>query len=135
VPACNGLAAASFDGSRTYADVVRFVHVYVIEPHPLSPDPSPYRGEVWEHSYSTVRQPYTYDARVENARGVEPSITGDQVLVVDDLTPHGPNNPAWCTYGTCPNCAFLIRQDGIIDTVQTWIDTASMQMAIDALVE
>jgi hypothetical protein len=39
----------------------------------------------------------------------------------------GAANPAWCTYGTCPNCAFLIRQDGPIDTVQTWFDKVTVE--------
>jgi len=53
-------------------------------------------------------------------------------MLVDDLTP-GPNNPVWCTYGTCPNCAFLIRQDGTVDTVPTWVDVSAMERAIRTL--
>jgi len=53
-------------------------------------------------------------------------------MLVDDLTP-GPNNPVWCTYGTCPNGAFLIRQDGSVDTVHTWVDVSAMERAIRTL--
>jgi hypothetical protein len=44
------------------------------------------------------------------------------------------SNPIWRTYGTCPNCASLIRRDGTIGTVQTWLDVAAMERAIRALV-
>lgn len=49
--------------------------------------------------------------------------------------PGGPGaaNPAWCTYGTCPNCAFIVRQDGAIDTVRTRFDRDAMKRAIRAL--
>ena len=132
MPVLNTLASTSYDSTNTYADVVHLVHVYVIEPHPASPDPSPYTGVVWEDGYSTLGQPKTYDGRVSNALEQVPLIEGDQLLLIDDLTPGDLNNPVWCTYGPCPNCAFLIGQDGVIDTVQTWID-ASVQNAIDGL--
>lgn len=112
---------------------MHIVHVYVIEPHPQSPDISPYRGEVWEAQYSTKGQPRTYDGRVANATDTEPSLQGAQLMVVDDLTPGALNNPLWCTYGPCPNCGFLIRQDGIIQRAQTWIDVDEMEAEIDAL--
>jgi hypothetical protein len=133
VPALNSLATTAFDASSTYDQRVHFVQVYVIEPHPQDPDPSPYRGTVWEAEYSSKGQPKTYAERVQNARDVLPSIQGNQLQLVDDLTPGAHNNPVWCTYGPCPNCAFLIRQDGILDTVQTWVDATDLQSAIDAL--
>jgi hypothetical protein len=133
VPALNSLATTAFDASSTYDQRVHFVQVYVIEPHPQDPDPSPYRGTVCEAEYSSKGQPKTYAERVQNARDVLPSIQGNQFQLVDDLTPGAHNNPVWCTYGPCPNCAFLIRQDGILDTVQTWVDATDLQSAIDAL--
>jgi hypothetical protein len=87
---------------------------------------------VSEAQYSTKGQPRTYAERVAAARDVAPLVTGRQTIVVDDLTP-GANNPIWCTYGTCPNCAFLIRRDGTIDTVQTWFDATAMDRAIRTL--
>lgn len=118
MPALNSLATKSYKG-QTYADHVHFLHVYIVEPHPRSPDPSPYSGQVWEAKYSTLRNPKTYSGRVANARLLQPSLKGKQLLVVDDLTPGALNNPVWCTYGTCPNCSFLIRQDGILAEVLT----------------
>jgi len=38
-----------------------------------------------------------------------------------------------CFNWPAPNCAFLIRQDGILDTVQQWVDVDEMEAAINAL--
>lgn len=122
--------------TTTYADVVHFVHIYIIEPHPQSPDVSPYSGQVWEDTtYSTKSQPMTYAERVANARDMLPFIHGNQLLLVDDLTPGVKNNPLWCTYGPAPNSAYLIRQDGILEKVQNWVDVPAMEKAINNLIE
>ncbi|OGL42653.1 MAG: hypothetical protein A2161_20680 [Candidatus Schekmanbacteria bacterium RBG_13_48_7] len=133
MPALNSLATKLYDRTHTYCEMVHFVHIYVIEPHPMSPDPSPYSGSVWPGSYSTKRQPKTYCERVANALDVEPLLTGYQRLLIDDLRPNGPDNPLWCTYGTNPNCAYLIAMDGTIDKVQLWVDTTDMETAIKDL--
>ena len=133
MPALNDLAAKSFDASTTYDDQLHFLQVYVIEPHPKSPDISPYNGQVWVAQYSTKGQPRTYDSRVANAVDAEPALLGDQLMVVDDLTPGARNNPVWCTYGPCPNCAYLINQQGIIEEAQTWFGSADMETAINDL--
>jgi hypothetical protein len=135
VPALNELATTAYDDTATYGDKVHIVNLYVIEPHPMDPDPSPYTGEVWEAQYSTKLQAMTYDERVAAALDTEQLLEGNQIMLVDDLTPGGQNNPIWCTYGTCPNCAYLIRQDGVIDTVQTWVNVNQMKAAIDLILE
>jgi hypothetical protein len=132
VPALNSLAAKPFDTTTTFADRISFVHIYVVEPHPKAPEVSPYSGNVWEAQYSTKIQPHTYEQRCANARDTGALVTGRQLMLVDALTP-GANNPVWCTYGTCPNCAFLIRQDGTVDTVHTWFNAASMESAMRTL--
>ena len=135
MPALNALADRLVPGtSSRYADLVHFVVVYVIDPHPASPDPSPYRGTVWETPPgSDRRQPRTLDERIVLAREVRPLITGNQIQIVDDLTPGGLVNPFWCTYGTAPNAAYLIRGTGVVHTVQTWFDATAMETAIRAL--
>jgi hypothetical protein len=130
----NELATKTFEGSLTYADVVHFVHIYVVEPHPMSPDPSPYSGQVWEAGYSTLGQPKTYTGRVSNAQQMEPVLEGTQFILVDGLTPEAYNNPVWCTYGPCPNCSYLIGQDGIIVDTQRWVDPSDVERAIDNLI-
>jgi len=130
----NELAQKSFKQGK-YSDYVHFVHIYVIEPHPMSPDISPYRGEVWEQQYSSKPQPKTYPERVANAADMLPNLQGDQLMLVDDLTPGQRINPLWCTYGPCPNCAYLIGTDGMIKTVQTWANPNDLETAIDDLLQ
>lgn len=133
MPLLNELAQKAYDAERTYGDVVHFVHVIVIEPHPLAPDPSPYQGEVWEYAYSTIRQPLTYAARQAAATDVERLLAGEQLLLVDDLEPGVRVNPVWCTYGPMPNCAFLIEQDGTIRAAWAWLEVDALESAIDDL--
>ncbi len=135
MPSLNALASQPYDSENTYADLVHFVHVLVIEPHPRDPDPSPYSGVVWEAQYSIVQQSLNYGERQAVALQMEPHIEGDQLLLIDDMPPQLLSNPVWCTYGTAPNSAYLIRQDGILDTAQTWLDVDDMQRAIDRLLE
>jgi len=133
VPALNQLASKQYDATTTYDQNVHFIHLYIIEPHPMSPDVSPYYGSVNEGTYSTIGQPTTYDERIAAAQNMTPLIEGNQLILVDDLIPGNLNNPVWCTYGTCPNCAYLIGQDGVIDTTQTWFNAANMETAINNL--
>lgn len=135
MPSLNALAAQPFDEDSTFADVVHFVHINVIEPHPMAPDVSPYGGRVSESRYSTVTQPTTYGERVEVARGINVLLAGDQLLLIDELSPGFSVDVVWCTYGTAPNSAFLIRQDGIVEVVQLWLNTGTMEQAIRELIE
>ena len=135
MPSLNALAAQPFDDDSTFADVVHFVHINVIEPHPMRPDVSPYGGRVSESRYSTILQPTTYNRRVEVARGINALLEGDQLLLIDELSPGSLVDVVWCTYGTAPNSAFLIRQDGIVEVVQLWLNTGTMEQAIRDLIE
>lgn len=135
MPALNALAGRAYDAASTFADKVHFVHVYVIDPHPMAPDPGPYAGVVSEAAYSTIRQPKTYAERVAAARQTRALLTGRQAVIVDDLNSQGAVNPIWCTYGTCPNCAFLVSQDGTLSAVQTWFNATQMEQAIRQLVK
>jgi len=125
------MASGSYDPTSTYADKVHFLHIYVVEAHPESPDPSPYNGNVWEAAYSDVGQAYTYDHRVANAQAMSSDVDSSQTVLIDDLDNDGHTNPVWCTYGPCPNCAYLIGQDGIIEASQTWFNANDMQRDID----
>ncbi len=135
MPSLNALAAQPFDEDSTFADVVHFVHINVIEPHPMAPDVSPYGGRVSESRYSTVTQPTTYIERVAVAREIEALLEGNQIQLIDDFSPGSSVDVVWCTYGTAPNSAFLIRQDGIVEVVQLWLNTGRMEQAIRELIE
>ena len=118
-----------------YKDQVSFILVYVVEPHPMAPDISPYRGKVWTFKYSNRHQARDYAERVANAKLAQANTVG-QLILVDDLTPHNStagNDPVWCTYGPNPNGAWLLDSDGKVDTAQTWIDPTSIGTAIQKL--
>jgi hypothetical protein len=85
-----------------------------------SPDNSPYRGSVWELDYSTINQAMDFDARSSDCQhGMGNGEYEKNIhVMVDDLAPHGKDNPFWCTYAQAANAAFLIRTDGVIDFVQ-----------------
>lgn len=129
--ALNQLAVKSYKG-KPYSEWVHFLHVYTIEAHPQAPDISPYSGAVWPASYSSKGQPKTYSGRVANAKSMLTILLGNQLVLVDDLTPGTYNNPAWCTYGTCPNCSFLIGKDGKLVEVLTKTPGASKVATLEA---
>jgi hypothetical protein len=114
-----------------YQDRVTFATVYQIEAHPKGPDVGPYKGQVSEHEYSDRGQANTLAARTANARGVR-TVAGERLLV-DDLTP-GNENPFWCTWGTCANCAYLLKTDGTLAAVHEWYDPATMEASLASLV-
>jgi len=120
VPALNDLATALYDQTRTVDEVVHFVHIYVIEPHPLEPEPSPYRGTPWEARDYKRAQPKTYAERVALAAEVRALLEGDQLVLVDELTPKGRNNPLWCSYGPAPTLGYLIDRDGKVVKERAW---------------
>lgn len=128
MPLLNELANKPYGSEYIYSDIVHFVHINVIEPHPLD---EPGR----KNPYSTVEQPDDYDERVVIAREIEILIEGNQLLLVDDLTPAELNDPVYCSFGPSPNSAFLIGQDGIVDTSQLWLDVAEMEQAIINLLQ
>ncbi len=133
MPALNDLATGLYDQTRTVDEVIHIVHVYVIEPHPLDPDPSPYRGNVWEAFDYRRSQPTTYAERVALAAEVRALLEGDQLMLVDELTPEGRNNPLWCSYGPAPTLGYLIDRDGEIVKALAWNNVAEFQAAIQDL--
>jgi hypothetical protein len=132
VPGLNALYGKPFDDQRTFSDVVHFVHVYVVEAHPLAPDPAPHAGIVVEGPYSTVVQPRTYPQRLENARSARCLIEGGQLQLVDALDPDGQVNPVWCTYGPSPNSAYLIGRDGTVLHASVFTQMHALEEAIRA---
>jgi hypothetical protein len=125
VPAVNDLATAAFDATRSYADVVHFVHVYVVDPHPSLPDLSPYTGRGEENNVSCP-QPRTYEERVARAVVMQDSLRGNQLMLVDAL-----ENAVWCTYGPAPNSVFLIDRRGTVRLSQLTANVDELHAAID----
>jgi hypothetical protein len=114
--------------------VVHFVHVYVIEPHPGSPDPNPYRGGS-DGGIDAPRQPRAYDDRLTLAQQTAGFLEGAQMMLVDDLAPRQRNNPVWCTYGPGANCGYLIAQDGTLVEAQLWVKPDEIRDAIDRILD
>lgn len=111
-----------------------FVLVYVVDPHPLAPDPSPYRGEPWEFQYSKFRQARSHEERADDANQVSVKDVFDEVLV-DDLEPDNPagNNPVWCTWGPAPNPGWLLSaKSGRVLLGQPWLNTTEMRSIMGA---
>lgn len=135
MPALDSLAAEPLGDGTTLADHVRFVHVYVIEAHPIAPEPSPYTGKVWELEYSDVPQAKTYEDRLANARLTRSLVTGNQLYLVDDLNRDGLVNPVWCTYGTAPNPTYVIDRDGTVVLAQYRTDVDALRPILYALLD
>ena len=105
-----------------------------MDPHPQSPDKSPYNGAVSERAgYSAYPQPRSYTERVALATEVAGMLEGDQLLLVDEMDPEARNNPVWCSYGPAPNSGYLIGRDGTLEVVHRWLSLPDMETAIDEL--
>jgi hypothetical protein len=116
---------------KQYGKSYTFVLVYVVDPHPLPPDVSVYRGQPWTFAYSKYPQALTLDERIKYANSVSTEDTFDEVLV-DWLAPQNAtgNNPTWCAWGPCPNCAWLIEQSGEVKLAQDWFEEGAMGQAM-----
>ncbi len=109
-----------------YESELHVVLVHGPEAHPGNGDPSPYRGKPWPMKFSDRGLPQTHEQRIALAEevGAHPS----EILIVEPM-----DNPVWCSFGTVPNGAFLIAQDGTLAAVHAWFDNATMLDSIDAL--
>lgn len=139
MPELDTLAAQVLDDGRRLDEAVHLVHVYTIEAHPALPEPTPYKG--WTDSslpndpgggvaYGDVGQPYTWEGRAALARRVLSTIDNRPIMLIDDLDRDGLVNPVWCTYGTAPNPAFVIAQDGTIALAELWFRTDALYQAL-----
>lgn len=135
MPSLNRLGRTSWGKGSSLDQAVHIVHVLVIEPHPQPPDPSPYSGRPGALAYGTRPQSTTFEQPHAAAQAITPLLEGDPLVLIDELAPPASVDPAWCTYGPAPHSAFLIRQDGLLEVVQVWLDVEAMQAAILRLLE
>ena len=82
----------------------------------------------WDTDGNPVGQPDAYEERVALARQTAEDENMAVLFLVD-----GMDDAVWCTYGPAPNAAYLIDQDGIVLTRQTWYDPLAMADAVAAL--
>ena len=118
-----------------HGEKYHFVLVYVVDPHPKV-DVSVYRGAPWTFEYSKYRQATTLAQRATFANSVSTEGAFDEVLV-DELQPSNNattahNNPTWCGWGPCPNCAWLIDRNGTVKLSQVWFEEEAMGEAMRA---
>ena len=136
MPGLNALATEAYDGLSTFSDRVHFLHVYVLEAHPMRPDVSPYSGDVWEvEGLSLIPQARTYERRREFAAMTRELLVPGQIQVIDALDLDDLVNPVWCTYGTAPNSTYVIGQDGVIRFAENWTDPEHVETALRELLE
>lgn len=117
--------------ASTFADEIHTAAVYVVEAHPKG-GPTPYHGKPKPKKYSDRKQQTNYKDRAHSARSM--SLGKDVMVLVDELDDDF-SNPFWCTYGTCPSCSYLIRQDGTFEAVHEWHDPKTMKQSIEALLK
>ena len=82
-------------------------------------------GNSYDEAGNPIRQPHTYEDRVELARK---TIVESELLMpvlVDEI-----DNPMWCSYGERPNNAYLIGMDGTVLVYQHWNNPIEMETAI-----
>ena len=115
--------------ARQFSDELHVAVVYTMEAHPRS-EANPYAGKRRPTEASDRNQATTWKTRSRDARDLN---TGQALVLVDDLRGQR-SNPFWCTYGPCPNCAFLIAQDGTLAAVHEWLDPPTMVGSIEALI-
>lgn len=113
--------------SKDFDGKVHSVVVYTTEAHPVK-DPSPYRGRVWQRAYSDRREPSEWIGRAKHAKDLD--LPSSATVLVDEM-----DNPFWCTYGPCPNCAFLIAPDGKLEAVHKWYDPKTFTESTKALLD
>ena len=127
--------------------------VYVVDPHPLPPDISPYSGDIWTFKYSKFRQARTFGERVKYAQNVSTDGVFDEVLVdtlqtseaeatlLSEQMDNAPvtaayargNNAVWCRWGPAPNTAWVIGRNGTVLTAQFWYEFNELNATLASL--
>jgi hypothetical protein len=113
-----------------YQGLLSVYVIYTVEAHPII-DVSPYSGNVWTTSSNTsagilFEQPKTYGER----KSVLNSLLNNYYLRPEVLI-DGPCNEWWLSYGTEPNSATIIRQNGEVFVFQQWLDKAPENIFCD----
>jgi hypothetical protein len=113
-----------------YGDRVKFVIVYVIEPHPHG-QICPYTGNFWLNYPANndiyeqpLYQPVHYEWRIDQAKKMKDALLSKDIPVIVDRM----DNPVWCTYGPAPNIAYFINTDGTVIEKLGWYTRSERNM-------
>jgi hypothetical protein len=114
-----------------YGSHVNILLVYIIEAHPVTPDPSPYSGTVWTtlNNYQDsilIRQEAHYLQRKSECANFVHRFTPPVPILVDD-----PGNNYWLNFGPAPNNAYLILPDGTVYRKYGWFDRSKLLILSD----
>lgn len=104
-----------------YADNMHIFVIYTVEAHPYG-DISPYYGfeNTGEQNFDAgilVPQADTYGERKSSASDMIEDLGLEATVLLD-----GPCNEWWINYGSSPNNAYLIQNDGLVYDAQIWLD-------------
>ena len=99
-----------------YGDRVHFILLYVRDAHP------------GQGQFKGIRQPSTYDERVELAERAQEDLDITSLLLVDEM-----DNRVGREYGRLPNSAFIIGQDGRVFHKQPWMHSKWIEPPLQAL--
>ncbi len=120
--------------SRRFKKSINTVIVYVVEAHPIDA-PSPYTDGIWVTPLNEIAgihcaQPRTLEGRIELAHQLRRRFRLSTSMLIDAM-----DNRAWRAFGSAPNVAILVEQDGRIAVKQGWFEPQEMARAITALLK
>jgi hypothetical protein len=115
--------------ARDFGNQVNFIVLYTVEAHPKG-DPSPYTGREWVRKENEkigllLPQPKTIQERTERAQACVHAMKLTMPVIIDNM-----ENGTWKAYGSAPNSAYLIGQDGKVIEQEGWFEAAKMRETI-----
>lgn len=105
------------------------------EPHPDLPDLNFDSGAIKLNYWSTIRQAYTYEDRVQAAGRIAALVHPYSILLLDDLqgNPYSKapmDNPVWCTYGHGARPVFVIGKNGTVLYSRPWFHAEELEQSL-----
>jgi hypothetical protein len=105
--------------------------IYVIDAHPVSPDPSVYSfnnvvdaHEINVHDNFCYKQPTTYSERKELAGLFIKRMNVTTPVLIDD-----PENSWWKVYGPAAHNAYLLTPHGMVYAKEIWFDNPKSKLS------
>lgn len=103
---------------QKYGDQVHFLLVYIRDAH---------AGEI---RFKDISQPANYEERQVLAKRTRKNLSITTLMVIDEM-----NNSVMRDYGSLPNSAYIIGQNGRVFHKQPWMDSKLIEPPLKALIE